>query len=233
MSAGRPEREQGPVASPEPVRCGAPLATARVAAVVVHGRGQDAEHMREALVRRLGFDDVAYLLPEGPRVPDGPGRSWYAGRFDAPPAELEPMLSAALRSIDRAVAAAVAARPGFGVILVGFSQGGCLVAEHLARRGAAGLRGAAILTGATIGARRAPDEARTIELRLDGLPVAMVSSRADAWVGPAYVEATARALTAAGAAVRLCLTDEPEHRIDDVAVDAVTSLLSPTEESYA
>jgi phospholipase/carboxylesterase len=189
----------------------------RVAAVLVHGRDQDAAYMREHLVGPLDRPDVAYILPEAP------GRSWYAGRFNAPVADLEPELSAALETIAGAVRRA--GQSADAVVLAGFSQGACLVAELLAREGAAGLSGAAILTGAFIGAREREDEERALPGGLHGFPVELVSSETDGWVGPAYVRATAQSLEAAGATVRVQITGEPEHRIDDIAVAAVAGLL--------
>jgi phospholipase/carboxylesterase len=198
-------------------RAGVPLERASVAAVLVHGRDQDADWMRGSLVEPLGRSDVAYLLPEAPR------RSWYAGRFTAPVQELEPELAAALAAVEDAVASARDASRA--VVLAGFSQGGCLVAELLARRGRMGLAGAAVLTGALIGERSQPDEVRRLDVELAGLPVEMVSSQRDEWVGPAFVRACAGSLAGAGAAVHLQLTEEPEHRIDEVALGAVARLL--------
>lgn len=196
---------------------GAPLDGASVAAVLVHGRDQDSGYMQEHLVAALGRSDVAYLLAETP------ARTWYEGRFTAPVAELEPELSSALAAVAGAVErASPADRP---VVLVGFSQGACLVAELLARCGRLGLAGAGVLTGALIGERATPDEARRLAVSLDGLPVEIVSSEHDWWVGPQYVRAAARSLAEAGAAVKLQLTDEPEHRIDEIAVAAVARLL--------
>ena len=197
---------------------GAALGDARVAAVLVHGRDQDPGYMREHLVAPLARPDVAYLLPAAP------GRTWYAGRFNAPVAELEPALSAALATIVDAVAQAVAGADA--AVLVGFSQGACLVTEFLARNGRSGLAGAAILTGAWIGARGRDDDPRPFPQSLAGLPVALVSSETDAWVAPAFVRATAADLEHAGADVRLEITDDPEHRIDGIAVAAVAELLA-------
>lgn len=196
---------------------GAPLEAASVVAVLVHGRDQDAGYMQERLVAPLARSDVAYLLPETP------ARSWYGGRFTAPVVELEPELSSALSATGAAVARARQAGPP--VVLVGFSQGGCLVAELLARCGRLGLAGAGVLTGALIGERAAPGEVRRLEAALDGLPVEIVSSEHDDWVGSEYVRATARSLADAGAAVKLQMTEEPEHRIDELAVAAVARLL--------
>jgi len=173
--------------------------------------------MRDNLVARLKRPDVAYLLPQAP------GRSWYGGRFNAPVVELEPSLSAALTTV--ALAVVVARERGAAVVLVGFSQGACLVAELLAREGRLGLAGAAVLTGALIGERSCAGEVRRLGVSLDGLPVEIVSSALDEWVGEQYVRAAARSLAEAGAAVHLQITAEPEHRVDDTGVAAVARLL--------
>ena len=78
-----------------------------------------------------------------------------------------------------------------------------------------------MLTGALIG----PEDDVTPR-PLDGLPVFMETSRYDDWVPLERVEATARALEAAGARVELQVADDPEHRIRDAAVAGVRALLS-------
>jgi phospholipase/carboxylesterase len=205
------------IAEPVVRRDGASIEAASVVAVLVHGRDQDAGYMQENLVEPVQRPDTAYLMPEAP------SRSWYAGRFSDPVPTLEPALSSALSAIEAAVA--VASQASVPVVLAGFSQGACLVAELLGRRGRMGLAGAAVLTGALIGERSRPEEVRRLEVRFDGLPVELVSSELDEWVGPEFVGAAARSLADAGAAVHLQLTWEPEHRIDDVAVAAVARLL--------
>ena len=103
-------------------------------------------------------------------------------------------------------------------MLAGFSQGGCLVADLVARRPRP-YSGAAVLTGALIGdgvAASAP---------LGVLPVFMETSRHDDWVALEYVEATARAFEAAGARVELEVSDDREHRIRAGAVAGVRALL--------
>ena len=173
--------------------------------------------MREQLVRPLARTDVAYLMPEAPRA------SWYAGRFNSSARTLEPELSAALQAVENAVEEA--GRYGASVILVGFSQGGCLVAESIARQGAANVVGLGILTGALIGVRAEPDEVIPIRSTLSGLPVEIVSSAHDEWVPVEFVRATARSFHDAGARVQVDITDEPEHRIGPEAVRAVERLL--------
>jgi phospholipase/carboxylesterase len=199
----------------EPVRAGAPLQDARVAAVVVHGRDQDPAYMLEHLVEPLGLPAVAYLLPTAA------GRSWYPGRYFDPRAVNEPWLSAALEACEATVEAALGGGiPAERIVLAGFSQGACLLADFVVRHPRP-YAGAALLTGALIGA---PDELTPLP-SLDGLPVAMASSRHDDWVAIEHVRATALAFEAAGARVDLRVLDEREHAIAPAAVESVRELL--------
>jgi phospholipase/carboxylesterase len=78
-----------------------------------------------------------------------------------------------------------------------------------------------VLTGALIG----PEDDVAPVPPLDRLPVFMASSRFDAWVPIARVEATADACRAAGADVELVVTEDREHVISREAVDGVRRLL--------
>jgi phospholipase/carboxylesterase len=198
-----------------PVLAGAPLDGAGVAAVLVHGRGQDAAYLIEHLVDRLDAPGVAFVLPEAAE------HSWYPGRYTEPPEVNEPWLWAALAAVSAAIDRVSAAGIPHGrLVLGGFSQGACLVAEHLVRHPAP-YAGVAVLTGALIG----PEGATTPVPRLDGVPVFMATGRFDEWVALSHVEATARELADAGARVTLTVSDEPEHQIDAAAVAGVQSLL--------
>jgi phospholipase/carboxylesterase len=157
-----------------PVRRAGP-ARGRVAAVMLHGRGAGAGGIL-SLAPELGLVDVALFAPEAA------GRSWWPVSFLAPMPALEPWLTSALAAVDRALLAA--AEEGFAddrIVLLGFSQGGCLALEHAARRGRR-LRAVYGLSAGLVGT--ADDEAPpTPELyghapkrfdyprRLDGLPV--------------------------------------------------------------
>ena len=190
-----------------PVTVGPPVADARRVAVVVHGRDQDPEYMLEHLVARLDAPDVAFVLPVAAE------RSWYPARYFDPREANEPWLGHALAVVEAAIGDVEPER----VVLAGFSQGACLVADLLARAPRR-FAGVAILTGAFIGPH--PEVAG-----LDGVPVFMESSRYDEWVALADVEATATALEAAGARVELQVSDDREHRIRDAAVAGVRALL--------
>jgi phospholipase/carboxylesterase len=104
-------------------------ARGRLALVMLHGRGAGAEGILP-LAAELGLVDATLFAPEAA------GGSWWPVSFLAPMARLEPWLDSALNAVDRAVRAA--AEEGFGddrVVLLGFSQGGCLALEYAARSG--------------------------------------------------------------------------------------------------
>ena len=123
---------------------GAPLPRARLAVVMLHGRGGSAADML-GLAEHLAIPDVAYWAPEAA------GHSWYPQSFLAPLAENEPGLSSALRAV--AGLMEQLEREGFGperVVALGFSQGACLALEHAARAGRP-LRGLVALSGGLLG----------------------------------------------------------------------------------
>src|SRR5262249_44566700 len=106
---------------------GAPLARAKAAVIMLHGRGAKAQGIL-SLADVLAHPDLHYLSPQAP------GGSWYPYSFLAPLQDNEPALS-------RAVAAVAALSDGLSeagfsserTVLIGFSQGGCLGLEYAAR----------------------------------------------------------------------------------------------------
>ena len=111
----------------EVLAAGAPLARARAAAILVHGRGASAEDIL-TLADEFAQDDIAYLAPQAA------GRSWYPYSFLAPLEQNEPHLSNALATVGSTLDHV--AREGFTserIVLIGFSQGGCLALEYVAR----------------------------------------------------------------------------------------------------
>jgi predicted esterase len=111
----------------EVLAAGAPLARARAAAILVHGRGGSAEDIL-TLADEFAQDDIAYLAPQAA------GQTWYPHSFLAPLEQNEPYLSNALATVGATLDHV--AREGFmseRVALIGFSQGGCLALEYAAR----------------------------------------------------------------------------------------------------
>jgi predicted esterase len=203
-----------PHLSRAPVSAGRALDNARIACLLVHGRDQDEGVMID-VVDRLGLDDVAFLLPVAT------GRSWYPGRYFDPPAQSEPHVTWAIEACEAALVAMHAAGLGDERILVGgFSQGACVLAELLARRPRR-LAGAAILTGSLLGR----GEDRLTPAGLDGLRMFFGLSRFDDWIALADAQATAEAFERAGATVNFETYDDRVHHINDRAVAGLHALL--------
>ena len=194
------------------VRLGPDPGEARLAAVLVHGRDQDDAVTRD-LATRLHLDDVSYVLPVATE------RSWYPGRYFDPLDTLEPHLGSALSAIGRAVAAAGV--PDEQLVLAGFSQGACLVAEYLARQGPRPFHGAAILTGSLLGAPAERAQPRIAP----GLPMAVASSRYDDWISLQDALDTAERFRRAGATVSVTTLEDRIHHISDEAVTQLRALL--------
>ena len=112
----------------QPVLTAGPdLKTARAAMILMHGRGAGAWDIL-GLADALELYDVAYLAPEAANS------TWYPNRFTAPIESNEPWLSSALRVVEslreRVERAGIPAERTF---ILGFSQGGCLTLEYMAR----------------------------------------------------------------------------------------------------
>jgi predicted esterase len=106
---------------------GAPLARARLAVILVHGRGGSPEDML-SLANELNLLDVAYVAPA---AADG---TWYPHSFLTPLDQNEPGLSSGLRVLVRLVQKlAQDDVPSDHVAILGFSQGACLGLEFAAR----------------------------------------------------------------------------------------------------
>jgi phospholipase/carboxylesterase len=197
-----------------PVLSGAPLSRAHRAAIVVHGRAQTPAYMLDELVSPLDLDDVAYVLP---RADDG---SWYPGRYFDPREANEPWLGAALAALTRAIGVATSA--GLApeqIVLAGFSQGACLVCEHLLRLPAR-YAGVALLTGCLLG-----PEGTTPTGVIPRVPIYVGTREEDEWIPAGDVRRAASALARAGAEVSLDVREPGPHQIDAEDVLAVRGLL--------
>src|SRR3989454_1989020 len=105
---------------------GEPIASARAAMILLHGRGATAEDILTiaAEVQQPGW---AYLAPQAA------GNAWYPNPFTAPLESNEPYLTAALEMVSKLVERVEARVPAQRTILLGFSQGACLTLEWAAR----------------------------------------------------------------------------------------------------
>jgi phospholipase/carboxylesterase len=170
---------------------GVPLDRARTAMVLLHGRGGTAEDIL-TLADALAAPDLAYLAPQAP------GNTWYPLSFLAPLEQNEPALTGALATVGAVVAAAVEGGvPAERVVLVGFSQGGCLGLEYAARN-ARRWGGVAGLSAALIGPSGSPSNYRG---SLAGTPVFLGCSDVDGHIPLWRVRESAEVLRGLGAEV--------------------------------
>jgi predicted esterase len=198
---------------------GTPLAQARVAVVLLHGRGGSADDIA-SLAQVLGIGGVAYLVPEAT------GHTWYPQRFIAPLASNEPWLDSALGVVAAQVARATGAGvPLRRVAIAGFSQGACLALEFAARTPQR--YGAAIgFSGGLIGPPGEPRPAPPAGAALDGTPVLLGCGDRDGHIPVDAVEASAAALTALGGRVDLRIYPGMGHTINEDELAAARALLT-------
>jgi phospholipase/carboxylesterase len=168
---------------------GAPLAKARAAMLMVHGRGATANDIL-GLGLELRHPDVAYLAPQAA------GNAWYPYRFMEPIERNQPWLSSALARLEAVLAQIDSAGiPPERTIVLGFSQGACLAQEFVARhaRRYGGLVG---LSGGLIGPDGTP---RDYPGSLDGTPVFLGCSDTDPHIPKERVDYSAEVLRGLGA----------------------------------
>ncbi len=160
---------------------GVSLAEADVALILLHGRGASAHGMLR-MVDEIDQPGGAYLAPQAAQ------RSWYPESFMAPVEQNEPALSSALQvvgdTISHATEAGLAADQ---VVLLGFSQGACLVTEY-AFRHPKRYGGVVGLSGGLVGPDGTDFEATGT---LDGTPVFLGCSDQDPYIPLERVQETA------------------------------------------
>ncbi|MEX6507017.1 alpha/beta hydrolase [Jiella sp. M17.18] len=195
---------------------GAPLESARLAVLCLHGRGASAEDIL-GIASVIRVPDVAYLAPQAD------GGAWYPAPFMQPLAANEPYLTDALKRIDKILTGL--SDGGFRpdkVALAGFSQGACLSAEYVARN-AGRVGGLLGFSGGLIG----PDAANREETAsLAGLSVFLGCSAEDPFIPAPRVRETAWHFEARGASVKTTLYPQPGHGINADEIAEAQTLLS-------
>jgi predicted esterase len=194
---------------------GAPLDRARGAVVLVHGRGGTARDIL-SLADALEGPDLAWLAPQAP------GNTWYPQSFLAPIAQNEPALSHGLATVGAVITAvADGGIPAERVVLIGFSQGGCLALEYAARS-ARRYGGVAGLSAALIGP---PGTPRDYGGSLAGTPVFLGCGDVDGHIPLWRVQESTRVLRGLGAEVTERIYPGMGHTINDDEVAHVRRML--------
>lgn len=220
----------GPHADGRLARAGAPLARARLAMLLVHGRGGSPEDML-GLAEALALPDLACLAPAAD------GGSWWPGSFLAPIDANEPGLSSGLGVLAGLVEQLEG--QGFGpdrIVVMGFSQGACLALEYVARSGRR-FHATVALSGGLIGSGEADGPPRDelyghrpksfdYDATLAGAPVYLGCHARDPHIPLARVRESAAVFEGLGATVRAEILPGAGHGVVEEEVRAVRGLLN-------
>lgn len=194
-------------AGPVPAEAGA-------AVILVHGRGASARDIL-TLAPELNQPGLCYLAPQAA------GASWYPWSFLAPIERNEPGLSSGLSVLgalmDRLAEEGI---PAERLLLLGFSQGACLVLEFAARR-ARRFGGVVGFTGGLIGP---PGTPRDYVGSFAGTPTFLGAGDPDPHVPWARVQESADVFRGMGAAVDLRRYPGMGHAINSDEIDAARLL---------
>jgi predicted esterase len=206
---------QNPHAEQVVLHTGAELVGAPAAIIMVHGRGGSAGDFI-SLAGEFQRPDLAYLVPQAA------GSTWYPQRFLAPLAANEPWLSWALERVGMLLAHVQAAGiPAERTVLLGFSQGACLILEYAARN-ARRYGGVVGLSGGLIGPDGTP---RDYAGSLAGTPVFLGCSDIDAHIPKDRVTESAEVLQRLGGHVDARIYPGMDHTISEDELIIVRELL--------
>lgn len=194
---------------------GEPLATAKAAMIMIHGRGASAQDIL-SLSAEFSPKGFAYIAPQADNG------TWYPNRFLAPLESNEPFLSAALQVVDNLLAQVKKVGiPPERTMLLGFSQGACLALEY-ATRHAQRYGGVIGLSGALIG----PDNLKRNDSgSLGGTPVFLGCSDVDFHIPKERVESAAAVLKSLGAQVTVRLYPNMDHTVNEDEMEFVREMM--------
>ncbi|THE66640.1 phospholipase [Salinadaptatus halalkaliphilus] len=194
---------------------GTPLPEAEAAMILTHGRGATARSIVQ-MGSEVHQEGLALLAPQAAR------NTWYPNSFLAPVERNEPGRSSGLQAITDAIdEAAAAGIPTDRTMLVGFSQGGCLASEYVARNPQR-YGGLAALSGGLIG----EDLDDTYPGDLEGTPVFLGCSDVDPHIPETRVHDTADALEAMNADVTKRLYEGMGHGVNEDELEVVGEMVA-------
>ncbi len=197
--------DDGPHQGQPLVTAGTDLGDAEAAMVLVHGRGATAQSI-VTMAETFHRPGVALLAPQAAN-----GR-WYPRSFLERVELNEPGRTSGLQAVEDAVTEATdAGVPLEKVLLLGFSQGGCLASEYVARNPRR-YGGAVALSGGLIGQAVDPDE---FEGDLAGMPYFVGCSDSDPHIPVERVEVTAEVFERLGADVEKRIYEGMGHGVND------------------
>lgn len=194
---------------------GQPISPQHPVFIGAHGRNQTPQVMVDVF-ERLGWQPASLVAPAAAND------TWYPARFMEPIVQNEPYLSYALERVDTLVSEL----HGLGVphahmILMGFSQGACLMAEYAIRHPRR-YGGILIYTGGVIGPDGTSWEYPGV---FDGTPTLISTCEQDEWVPIQRVRETIDVFRRKGAQVTEKIFTLREHLVCDDEIELTRRLL--------
>jgi len=193
---------------------GTPVAQAKGAMIMLHGRGASAEGIL-SFASAFAVKDIALFAPQATHG------SWYPESFMAPVYHNQPALDSALEVIDSLVADIVAAGiPKKEIYFFGFSQGACLTLEYASRH-AELYKGIIAFTGGLIGQQLATENYKG---DFHGTPVLITTSNPDAHVPLKRVKESGGIMENMHASITVIAYPGKAHNIGKDEVDLANKL---------
>jgi len=196
------------------VEAGLPLAKAKKALIMLHGRGAAAEDIL-SLRHELLVDDFYIVAPQAANY------TWYPVSFMAPVQQNEPWLSSAIDLLSSVVEditkRGIAAQQ---IFILGFSQGACLSLEF-ATRYAQQWGGVIAFTGGLIGAEIDPNRYTG---KFEGTKIFIGNSDQDPHVPLLRSEKSGELMSSLGANVTLNVYPGMPHTINRDEILRVNTL---------
>lgn len=206
---------QDPHAGQPVMRKGSTPAQARLAVILVHGRGDSAAGIL-GLVDEFDAADITWIAPQAA------GHTWYPDSFMSPIAQNEPGITSGLRVIGGLVNTLGAdGIPPERIVLMGFSQGACL-SQEFAARNARRYHAVIGLSGGLIGP---PGTPRDYDGGFDGTPVFLGCSDIDPHIPLERVNESAEVFRRMGASVDERIYPRLGHTVNYDETEAVRALL--------
>ena len=194
---------------------GPELGVARAVMLMLHGRNAGPRNILD-LAALLPHPDFTYLAPAAA------GNTWYPLSFLAELERNQPGLDSALWVVNQLVHVAEAKGiPRRRIVLLGFSQGGCLASEYAVRH-AGRFGGVVALSGGLIGP---PGTRWDNPGSFEGCPVFLGCSDRDAHVPQTRVEESAEVFRRMGATVTERIYPALGHQVNEDELGFVKSLM--------
>ncbi len=194
---------------------GLPLASAKKAIIMLHGRGASAQSI-------ISLQDNLDLIDASILAPQAANSSWYPYSFLVPVELNQPALDSALQLVDQLVAEIAAAGiPLNQIYFLGFSQGACLALEYAGRH-AARYGGILAFTGGLIGEHLDLDKYKG---DFAGTPVFISTGNPDPHVPLERVEESVAIFQKLNASVTLKVYNGRAHTIQLEELQLATELV--------